>query len=348
MKGRSQIAVGLLAWVTACALPPEPILLSPDGASQADGAKSDAYPLDAALGDARVGDGSVTTGGAGAGGRGGNGGNAGSAGNSGGAAGTSGNGGGRADASPGDASFATDAPSDMPIDSNDAPTDRASTSDAVADAVTTDRFDPMDAIRDTDVSGHDVTSVDGIVADATSPPDAGIPDVGPPSDVLVEGGGPGDAAAFVLTSTAFTDGTTIPIAHTCAGTNVSPPLSWTPGPPGTMSYAVVLTDKTNSLVHAGIYDIPANVTSLPMDVEKVANPSNPAGSKQVLAYNNMAGYAGPCPGATPHSYEFMLYAVDSAVLPGITTSQKGAALVTALQAHDVATATLMGTATTLR
>jgi Raf kinase inhibitor-like YbhB/YbcL family protein len=151
---------------------------------------------------------------------------------------------------------------------------------------------------------------------------------------------------MVLTSTAFTEGMTIPAAHTCDGANGSPPLSWTAGPAGTLSYAVVLTDKSNNLVHAGIYDIPSNVTSLPMNVEKVAMPSNPAGSKQVLAYNNMAGYAGPCPGPMAHTYEFMLYAVDIATLPGVMTNQKGALLVPALQAHDLATTTLTGKAST--
>jgi Raf kinase inhibitor-like YbhB/YbcL family protein len=173
--------------------------------------------------------------------------------------------------------------------------------------------------------------------DSTTPD--GSADVGPdaPSD------GP---STMTLTSTAFAAGMTIPAAHTCEGTNVSPPLSWTAGPAGTLSYAIVFTDKSNGLVHSGIYDIPPTIVSLPMNVEKVANPSNPAGAKQVQAYNNVNGYAGPCPGPMEHTYEFMLYAVDVAALPGIMTTQKGAALVTALQAHDLATTTLSGKAKT--
>jgi phosphatidylethanolamine-binding protein (PEBP) family uncharacterized protein len=115
-----------------------------------------------------------------------------------------------------------------------------------------------------------------------------------------------------------------------------------------MSYAIVFTDRTPGkvLVHSGIYDIPVSVTSLPMNVEKVANPTNPAGSKQVQAYNSVNGYAGPCPGPMEHTYEFMLYAVDVATLPGIATTQKAGPLVTALQAHDLATTTLNGKAKT--
>jgi phosphatidylethanolamine-binding protein (PEBP) family uncharacterized protein len=116
-----------------------------------------------------------------------------------------------------------------------------------------------------------------------------------------------------------------------------------------MSYAIVFTDKSNGLVHSGIYDIPATITSLPMNVEKVAMPSNVPGAKQVQPYSTKVapnGYAGPCPGPTEHTYEFMLYAVGITPLPGITTSQKGADLVTALQPHDLATTTLTGKAKT--
>jgi Raf kinase inhibitor-like YbhB/YbcL family protein len=263
--------------------------------------------------------GSSGTGGtAGSGGGAGTGGTSGAAGK-GGSAGSSGTagagGGGQAGKAGGDASTGTDAPADTST-GTDAPSD----------------------------------ATDGPGMDTSSPPDGGTPDGTPPADGSgsdTRSDAPSDGtSSMVLTSTAFTEGMTIPAAHTCAGTNVSPPLSWTPGPAGTMSYAVVFTDKTNGLVHSGIYDIPSTVTSLPMNVEKVAMPTNPAGSKQVLAYNNMPGYAGPCPGAMVHTYEFMLYAVDVPTLPGIMTNQKGAALVTALQAHDLATTTLTGSAKT--
>jgi len=236
-----------------------------------------------------------------------------------------------------------DVRADTPTGNNDAAADRPTTTDARPDTGS-----PGDATPDSNTP-----PTDGSSTDTGAPPDA-QPDTSPPTDGS-SGDAPSDSrtdapagdgsSSMVLTSTAFTEGTTIPAAHTCAGTNVSPPLSWTPGPAGTLSYAVVLTDKSNNLVHSGIYDIPANVTSLPMAIEKLEMPSNPAGAKQVRDYNNMPGYAGPCPGSTAHTYEFMLYAVDVATLPGVMTTQKGAALVTALQAHDLATTTLTGKAT---
>jgi Raf kinase inhibitor-like YbhB/YbcL family protein len=291
------------------------------------------------------GDDTSTAGGSGTGGGGGSGGSSGSGGSAAGSGGTTG-GGGQAGTS-GDASSGTDARADTPTGTPDVSADRPSTMDVPA----TDTGSSTDTARDT------TSQPDGTSTDTGGPPD-GTADATPPMDATTDGprtdaSGGSDAAgdgtsSMVLTSTAFTEGMTIPPAHTCAGTNESPPLSWTPGPPGTLSYAVVLTDKTNNLVHAGIYDIPANVTSLPQNVEKVALPSNPAGSKQVTAYNGMYGYAGPCPGATAHTYEFMLYAVDVATLPGMVVDGGRTNLVTALQAHDLATATLTGKATSLR
>ena len=288
---------------------------------------------------------SSTAGGSGTGGSGGStGGSSGSGGTTGGKSGAGGAGGaGGSAGSAQDAGPGGGSPTDARMDTTgtmDVQVDRATTNDAPA----TDMGTSLDVLRDT------ATLPDG-PPDSSPPSDVGTTDAASDAPGGDTGGGSdvaSDASAFVLTSTAFTEGMTIPAAHTCAGTNVSPPLSWTPGPAGTLSYAVVLTDKTNNLVHSGIYDIPANVTSLPMNVEKVANPSVPAGSKQVQNYSSVNGYAGPCPGATAHTYEFMLYAVDIATLPGIMTTQKGAALVTALQAHDITTTKLTGNATTLR
>jgi Raf kinase inhibitor-like YbhB/YbcL family protein len=156
-------------------------------------------------------------------------------------------------------------------------------------------------------------------------------------------------AAFTLTSTALTAGAVIPTMYSCNGTNVSPPLAWTGGPtsPG---YAMVFTDITNTaspFVHSAIWDIPGSVMSLPENVEKVAEPTVPAGSKQPLAYDQTTrGYLGPCPGGTaPHTYEFAVYAVDEYPLTGVTLSSTRLQVRTAILAHDTAMATLTGTYT---
>ena len=185
---------------------------------------------------------------------------------------------------------------------------------------------PIDAPADVDAD-HDAA----LVIDAP-------PDVDAPTAI------DGPAAALVLTSTAITEGGTIPVRHSCRGANVSPPLAWTGGPsaPG---YAVVLTDRSNNLVHSIIWDIPGARADLPEDVDKVAEPPDVPGAKQPRAYDNQTrGYLGPCPSST-HTYEFALYALDANPLPGVTLTSTRAQVLPAILAHDTATATLTATFT---
>ena len=115
----------------------------------------------------------------------------------------------------------------------------------------------------------------------------------------------------------LTEGGAIATVNTCDGANTSPALAWRNAPAGTMSFAVVLTDKTNGLVHSVIYDIPSTATGLPANVEKTYAPANVPGAHQTAAYNGNRGYAGPCPPAgTPHTYEFAVHALNAAALPG--------------------------------
>jgi Raf kinase inhibitor-like YbhB/YbcL family protein len=160
-------------------------------------------------------------------------------------------------------------------------------------------------------------------------------------------GGPRDSSssdatsAFTITSPAFMEGGNFPTSATCTGGSMSPALNWTTGPAARMSYAIVLTDKSNMLRHWVIWDIPADTMSLPANLAKTATLTMPAGAKQVSIQGN--GYAGPCPPAgTMHTYEFALYAVDVAMLPGVTTNSMPMAVETAILNHDLAKATLTG------
>ncbi|MFT3767430.1 MAG: YbhB/YbcL family Raf kinase inhibitor-like protein [Minicystis sp.] len=156
-------------------------------------------------------------------------------------------------------------------------------------------------------------------------------------------GGSGGQASFALTSTGYTEGSAIPAKYTCAGANASPDLKWTTGPAAAKSYAVVLTDKTINLVHWVIWDIPGATHALPEGVQKVANPPAPAGAKQVKSYDNSTfGYLGPCP-PNQHTYELAVFALDVATLPSVTTASTRKDVVTEIQSHDLASATLTGT-----
>jgi phosphatidylethanolamine-binding protein (PEBP) family uncharacterized protein len=97
-------------------------------------------------------------------------------------------------------------------------------------------------------------------------------------------------------------------------------ITWTDGPAGTMSYALVFFDTQNSLVHIAMLDIPATVKSLP---------PVPMGARvtSVGTVNNTT-WAGPCPPAgQPHIYQLTIYALRTAmVTPGNSATATRAAL----------------------
>jgi len=168
---------------------------------------------------------------------------------------------------------------------------------------------------------------------------------------------------FTVSSSAFASCMPIPAAHTCdqkpfpQGT--SPSLTWTAGPSGTLSYAVVFKDIAvlartpstdpayNRGYHYVMWDIPATVTSLPAGMMGGHVSTDVPGARQWSNFNNYA-YFGPCPNFDPamptdfnDSYAFVVYALPAAtaVVPapqmGISTvrlmddSFKGVALAVA-------------------
>lgn len=147
---------------------------------------------------------------------------------------------------------------------------------------------------------------------------------------------------FVLSSTQIAPGGVIPATFTCDGVNVSPDLSWTAGPPGTLSYAMTFIDQDNSFFHWTIWDIPT--LALGQGVPNEALPSPPGnGTKQIVSYDDSTfGYLGPCP-PVEHTYQFKIYAIDVGTLPGVTTSSTALQVEAAILLHDLASATLTGT-----
>jgi Raf kinase inhibitor-like YbhB/YbcL family protein len=122
---------------------------------------------------------------------------------------------------------------------------------------------------------------------------------------------------FTLTSSMLVDGGRFLVANTCEGVNMSPDLMWTGAPPGTESYAVVLTDETYEIVQWVIFDIPASEMSLPPAIEKWFSPPDVRGAHQTESFIvTKRGYLGPCPppGQGAHSYVFTVYALDTPIL----------------------------------
>lgn len=181
----------------------------------------------------------------------------------------------------------------------------------------------------------------GCGGNGSETPNPDGPSDGPTSD------GPepdGPAGVFAVTSTAFAEGQTIPMTHTCNGANTSPALAWTDPPAGALSFALVFTDLSNDLIHSVIYDIPANLTELPANVERaVFSPANVPGAHQTRSFNNgPLGYRGPCPPKL-HTYEFAIYALDVAALPNLTVNSTTIQGNAQVLMHDIAVAKLTGT-----
>ncbi len=164
------------------------------------------------------------------------------------------------------------------------------------------------------------------------------------------GGGTGGAqATMTITSTVFNEGDTIPATNTCAGANMSPPLAWTAGPAGTMSYAVLLTDLANSVIHWVIWDIPAATHALPAALALDPSLPSPAGAKQAhhVPFFGTAdnGYRGPCPSGALHNYQFEVHALGVATLSGVTTTSTPPDVKTQVTANSLAHADLTGAST---
>jgi Raf kinase inhibitor-like YbhB/YbcL family protein len=112
----------------------------------------------------------------------------------------------------------------------------------------------------------------------------------------------------------------------CGGQNMSPALSWTPGPEGTLSYAIVMHDpdgqKGQGVDHWVHYGIKAATHHIPAGFGTKAAFEGVGGTNS----KNTTTYVGPCPpvGDSAHHYVIQLYALDLApdALPaGLTRAQ---------------------------
>jgi Raf kinase inhibitor-like YbhB/YbcL family protein len=101
----------------------------------------------------------------------------------------------------------------------------------------------------------------------------------------------------------------------CEGGNVSPSLTWKSPPAGTKSFAVTVYDPDaptgSGWWHWVMFNIPADVTSLPLGIGNPASGQTPKGAVQSKTDFGKPGYGGPCPpnGDKPHRYIFTVYAL---------------------------------------
>jgi phosphatidylethanolamine-binding protein (PEBP) family uncharacterized protein len=143
---------------------------------------------------------------------------------------------------------------------------------------------------------------------------------------------------FTLTSSAASDGGTLPAEYTCDGAGSSLALSWLNPPSGTREFALMMTtlpgDGTTKWNWV-LYAIPASAAGL-------AKNSSGVGTAGVGSDGPQAAYQPPCsqgPGAK--LYTFTLYALSASPSLPVSASQvSGAVLTGAIANITLASASL--------
>ena len=133
----------------------------------------------------------------------------------------------------------------------------------------------------------------------------------------------------------------------CSGGNQSPALAWENVPDGTKSFAITIFDPDAPTGvgwwHWLVFNLPADVRSLPQGAGTTGNNQLPGTSEQGYTDYGTNGYGGACPpvGDIPHRYIITVHALDIATLPtGAETT--GAKLSFLLRNHSLGAAKLVG------
>lgn len=148
-------------------------------------------------------------------------------------------------------------------------------------------------------------------------------------------------AAFLLASSTFHANAAMPkstVYTQCGGSNISPEMHWSGAPAGTRSFALIAHDPdapvTGGWYHWVAYNIPAQTRRLSAGAALSAAQSGQTSFKE-------NAYGGPCPPpGKPHHYNFTLYALDVANIPGDHLT--GPQLEAAIAHHTLARATYTG------
>ena len=131
------------------------------------------------------------------------------------------------------------------------------------------------------------------------------------------------------------------------GENHNPSVTWSKGPTGTRSYAIIMGDASvngpEPAVHWAIYNLPSTADRVAEDQPKEAELSN--GAQQGLNFQNMAGYVGPklSVGET-HQYHIQVFALNTRL--NLDPAQTGKNdIVQAMKGHVLALGDLVVTYT---
>lgn len=139
-----------------------------------------------------------------------------------------------------------------------------------------------------------------------------------------------------ITSSAFSDGSNIPVRYTCDGEDINPPLEIHDVPANAKALVLIVDDPDapgGTWVHWTVWGIDPTTKT-------IAENSVPSGALQGITSSGDQGYGGPCPPDREHRYFFKLYALDMNIhLPSATTADQ---LEAAIVGHSIAQAKLMG------
>jgi Raf kinase inhibitor-like YbhB/YbcL family protein len=144
-----------------------------------------------------------------------------------------------------------------------------------------------------------------------------------------------------IKSLAFVPGGKIPGKYTCDGMDISPPLSWTSGPEGTKTFALICDDPDAPMgtwVHWVLFNLPADITEFRENVPPDKELEN--GAKQGMNDFRKIGYGGPCPPGGTHRYFFKLYALDTEI--NLEAGATKAELLEAMEGHILAEGQMIG------
>lgn len=150
-------------------------------------------------------------------------------------------------------------------------------------------------------------------------------------------------AVFSVTSSAYADGGSIPVAHTCDAKQISPPLSIKGTPENARSLVIIMEDhdipknlkRDGTFLHWNVFNIPPETVEI-AQAEIVG--------VQGASGNGVSGYMGMCPPSqyepTEHRYYLDLYALDTTL--ELSEGARVEDVRAAMDGHVLASTTLMG------
>lgn len=150
------------------------------------------------------------------------------------------------------------------------------------------------------------------------------------------------SATLTVTTPAFKPGGDIPFENTQYRGNVFPGLSWTAGPAGTKSYAIIMQDADAMraempILHWTMVNIPATITKL--DPGMTDPPAGAQNGPNIRGPDH--SYMGPrTPAGPKHRYHLQVFALDTTLPDDARASYD--ALVAAMKDHVLASGEVIG------